>query len=333
VVASASDQRPATIVKTGVVNDGLPVWDFGDAVPEGAASERALTEPMRAFDPRRRALTMALAVAVGIAGGTALLWRALEPAGQVATSALQDAGPVGPDRITRPGPLPGFLVVTSTPAGAEVWIDGAPQESRTPGVYSIAAGQAHRVELRLEGHEPFVSEAVTVSAQESVTVQGQLEPLRVALIVETEPGGAVVQFLGQTLGPTPLRADVALSELARLGPNTPLTLSKAGYRTESIERLDRAPGEPPDQPMVVRRTLQRAQRPQPDKAEGKVRIHLDQTWANVYLGDRLVGRVPDELMLPVGQHQLRLHNPVTQRTWQLAVSVARDKASYYRVPE
>jgi tRNA A-37 threonylcarbamoyl transferase component Bud32 len=330
VVGSPADQRPATIVKTGVVDDGLPVWDFGDGVPEGAASERALTEPIRVFDPRRRMLTMAVAVGLGIAGGTALLWRALEPAGPVAASPPGDAGLVGPTRIQ---PRTGFLVVTSTPAGAEVWIDGAAQESRTPGVYSITAGEAHRVELRLEGYQPFASEAVTVAAQESLTLQGQLEPLRAVLVVETEPEGVAVQLLGRTLGATPLRTEIALSELARLGPGTPLTLSKNGYRAESIERLERAPGESADEPIVVRRTLQRAVRPPPDKAEGKVRIHLDQTWANVYLGDRLVGRVPDELVLPVGRHQLRLHNPVTQRTWQLAVSVAKEKPSYYRVPE
>jgi tRNA A-37 threonylcarbamoyl transferase component Bud32 len=337
VVGLSADQRPATIVKTGVVNDGLPVWDFGDAAPEGAASERALTEPIRVFDPRRRMLTMAVAVGLAIAGGTALLWRALEPAAPVAASTPGDAGLVGPIRIE---PSTGFLVVNSTPDGAEVWIDGVAQESRTPGVYSIEAGQARRVELRLDGYQTFVSEAVTVAAQGSVTLRPELEPLRAVLVVETEPEGVTVQLLGRTLGSTPLRTEIALSELALLGPGTPLTLSKTGYRAENIERLDgiiRAPGEspdePPKEPIVVRRTLQRQVRPLPGKAEGKVRIHLDQTWANVYLGEKLVGRVPDELVLPVGRHQLRLYNPVTQRTWQLAVSVAKDKPSYYRVPE
>ncbi|HWN68934.1 MAG TPA: serine/threonine-protein kinase [Haliangium sp.] len=337
VVASAPDQRPATIIKTGVVNDGLQVWDFGDAVPEGAASERALTEPVRLFDPRRRALSMAVAVAVAIAAGTAVLWRALEP-GPVAASALIDAGLVGPSRIAPAGP--GFLVVTSTPPGAEVWIDGASQESRAPSVYPIAAGQAHRVEVRLEDHLPFASDAVTVAAQETATLKVQLEPLRVALIVETEPDGALVQLMDRTLGTTPLSTEIALGELARLGPDAPLTLTKAGHRAESvesIERLDLAlnarPGEAPDEPLVVSRKLQPLPRPAPGKAEGKVRIHLDQTWANVYLRDKLVGRVPDELMLPVGQHQLKLHNPVSQRTWHLPVSVDKDKPSYYRVPD
>jgi tRNA A-37 threonylcarbamoyl transferase component Bud32 len=331
VVGGAADQRPGTIVKTGIGNDGLHVWDFGDAVPEGAASERALTEPMRAFDPRRRMLTMALAVALGIAGGTALLWRTLERTGSVATTARPDAGSARTIEVGDRGP--GFLVVTSRPDGAEVWIDGALQENRAPSVYPITASQAHRVELRLPGHAPFARDAVTVAAQESVRLQVELDPLRAALIVETEPGGAVVQLLGRTLGPTPLRTEIALTELARLGPGASLTLSKPGYRTESIERLEHAPGEPAGEPIVVRRTLQRMPRPLPGKAEGKVRIHIDKTWADVYLGEKLVGRVPDELLLPVGQHQLRLHNPVTQRTWLLAVSVAKDQPSYYRVPQ
>jgi tRNA A-37 threonylcarbamoyl transferase component Bud32 len=332
VVADAADQRPATIVKTGVGNDGLQVWDFGDAAPEGAASERAATQPMRAFDPRRRVLPMAAAVALGIAAGTALLWRALEPAGPVAAAAL-DAGlprPVEPVDVERRA---GFLVVTSSPAGAEVWIDGALQEDRTPSVYSIAADQAHHVELRLEGHAPVTNEPVTVAAQGSITLQVELAALRVALQVDTEPTGVAVQLLGRTLGLTPLRTEIALSELARVGPDTPLTLSKPGYRTESIEQLAHAPGESLDEPIAIRRALQRAARPAAGKAEGKVRIHIDKTWANAYLGERLVGRVPDELVLPVGQHRLRLHNPFTQQTWHLDVAVKKDAPSYYRVPE
>jgi hypothetical protein len=238
-----------------------------------------------------------------------------------------DAGAVR--SVENDAPRPGFLVVTSSPAGAEVSIDGVLHENRTPSGYSIASEQAHRVELRLEGHAPFARDDVTVGAQESLTLQVQLEPLRAALVVETEPSGVAVQLLERTLGLTPLRTDIALSELARVGPDAPLSLSKQGYRSESIEQLAHTPGEP----IMVRRTLQRASRPAPDRADGKVLIHIDKTWANVYLGDRLVGRVPDELTLPVGRHRLRLHNPVTEQTWHLSVAVARNKPSYYRVPE
>lgn len=322
----AGDQRPATIVKTGIGNDGLQVWDLGDAAPEGAASERAASAPVRALMPRVRGLPLALAVALTIAGGSALLWRALEPERPV-TIVSADAGAVR--AVENDAPRPGFLVVTSSPPGAEVSIDGEVRDNRTPSGYSIAADQAHRIELRLDGHAPFAREDVTVGAHESLTLQVQLEPLRAALVVETEPDGVAVQLLDRTLGLTPLRTDVALSELAGVGPEAPLTLSKQGYRSESIDRLVHTPG----QPITIRRTLQRVPRPAPDKAEGKVLIHIDKTWANVYLGDRLVGRVPDELTLPLGRHRLRLHNPVTEQTWHLSVAVARNKPSYYRVPE
>jgi tRNA A-37 threonylcarbamoyl transferase component Bud32 len=336
--SAVDPQRPATIVKTGVGNDGVQVWDFGDAAPEGAASERAASAAMQAADTRWRSRPVALVLALSIAAGTALLWRAREAPGPVAAARLPDAGVgrepgPGPGQLVVDAPRTGYLMVVTTPSGAEVWIDGAPQEQRAPNAYSLRADGPHRVELRLEGYAPLVREGVTVDPQGPVTLQVQLEPLRAALVVETEPPGAVVQLLGKTLGATPLRTEIALAELARLGPDAPLTLSKPGYRTESIARVAHAPGQASDEPIVIRHELQRLGRPPAGKVAGKVRIHIDKTWANVYLGDRFVGRVPDELVLPVGKHRLRLHNPVTQRTWHLEVAVARDQPSYYRVPE
>ena len=102
--------------------------------------------------------------------------------------------------------------------------------------------------------------------------------------------------------------------------------------TEQVEEMLGRPGEP----VRIERSLQRVRAPvaQAPNGQGKgvVKIHLE-TWADVYLGDQRIGRAPGEFSLPVGRHRLRLHNPYSQRTWNLPVAVAADQPSYYRVPE
>jgi hypothetical protein len=69
---------------------------------------------------------------------------------------------------------PGFLLVDSNVAGAEVALDGVPI-GRTPLSVPVAAGP-HRVAIRLAGYRP-VERRVDVPAQGSEQVRAALEPL------------------------------------------------------------------------------------------------------------------------------------------------------------
>lgn len=339
VLNRLAEQRPATIVKTGVSRDGVEVWKVGDAAPEGAASERASEGVSTRGAPRRRVIPVVLALALAASVGTVLVWQGRQTFVTAAT-AMIDAG-MGMSWTGAPDAgvaRTGILVVVSVPSGAEVWIDGEQQERLTPNAYDVTADQVHRIELRHPGYQPYVREELSVTPGGSVPLEAVLVPLRVELIVDSEPSGATVRLHDRKLGTTPLRTQIALVELASLRPGA-LTLSKQGYRTESVDDVESFGdiAQRPGEPVHIARNLQRAVRippvAQPQSGQGVVRIHMDTTWADVYLGSRQVGQVPGEISLPVGNHRLRLHNPVSQRTWSLAVAVAADQPSYYRVPE
>jgi tRNA A-37 threonylcarbamoyl transferase component Bud32 len=327
VLNRLAEQRPATIVKTGVSRGGVEVWKVGDAA---SASRRGA---------RRGVMPVVLALALAASVATVLVWQGRQTF-VTAAAAVIDAGvrldwTGAPDAGVARTEL---LVVVSTPSGAEVWIDDAQQERLTPNAYEVTADQPHRIEIRYPGYEPYVQEALSVTPGGSAPLEAALVPLRVALIVESEPAGATVRLHDRKLGDTPLRTQIALGELTSLRPGA-LTLSKQGYRTESVDDVESFAdvAQRPGEPVRIARNLQRVARvppvTQPPNGQGVVRIHMDTTWADVYLGTRRVGQVPGELSLPVGKHRLRLHNPVSQRTWNLAVAVAVDQPSYYRVPE
>jgi tRNA A-37 threonylcarbamoyl transferase component Bud32 len=325
----AAEQRPATIVKTGVSRGGVEVWEVGDAAPEGAASERKSTNEA----PRRRVMPVALALVLAAGAATVLVWQTRETS-VTAVAATIDAGVVMrafDAAVARTG----LLVVASTPSGAEVWIDGAQEAQRTPYAYDVTADQAHRIEIRYQGYEPYVREALIVTPGASVPFEAVLAPLRVELIVDSEPSGALVRLGERKLGTTPLRTEIARDELASLRPGA-LTLSKPGHRTASVDDVAQVKemASRSGEPVRISLALPRVARPVQDvQGEGLVRIHMDKTWADVYLGAKKVGQAPGEFPLPAGQHRLRLHNPVSGRSWELSVSVVAGQSSYRRIAE
>ncbi|MCS6797166.1 MAG: protein kinase [Myxococcota bacterium] len=130
--------------------------------------------------PRSRLIAWLLLAAVAI---VAVAWAAFRFLGA-------DAGPV--------------LEVLSVPPGATVRLDGVEVAGRTPLVirHGLEEGRRHRVEVRLEGFEPWTA---TIRPGHGTYRQiAVLAPMRATMRVETDPPGAHVWVDGVLYGVSPL---------------------------------------------------------------------------------------------------------------------------------
>jgi len=163
----------STIIKKGVDEKGLSVWDI----------ERAPT--VSAQTGMRAALGMAVLALVGLvlgAGATVLSRRSSQ---KVVTAPPASA----PTEIV--------LEVKSHPPGAEVAIDGEVRLAKTPGKVSGIKRGTHRVSLRLSGHEPW-EEVLTISS--NTVLEPELRAAQATLRVEVEPAGADLWLDGAPAG-------------------------------------------------------------------------------------------------------------------------------------
>lgn len=64
---------------------------------------------------------------------------------------------------------------------------------------------------------------------------------------------------------------------------------------------------------------------------GTISLYIDDSWADVYLGGKKVGRAPTRaLELPVGTHILTLRNPPSGRETTIEVQVDAERSNYFR---
>ncbi|WP_018110681.1 PEGA domain-containing protein [Thermus igniterrae] len=188
-----------------------------------------------------------------------------------------------------PEPRQGTLAITSTPSGAEVYLDGA-LRGRTPLSLSLPEGR-YGVELRLVGYEPYRA-TVQVRPGETARLDVRLTPVprTGTLLLETSPAGAEVYLEGRLQGRTPLR----------------LTLEEGTYRVEY-----RLPGyEPYGATVRVERgretRLAATLRP---IRTGELVLEARPEGAEVYVDGRAVGRAPLRLTLEAGLHEVRVVAP------------------------
>jgi TonB family protein len=83
--------------------------------------------------------------------------------------------------LARPQPTSGTLDILSTPFGASVKIDGAAAGETPVSGHRLKAG-THRVEVTIEGHEPWLGE-ISIEPGKRARVDAQLSPV----VVETPP--------------------------------------------------------------------------------------------------------------------------------------------------
>jgi len=290
-----------------------PGAERDDAEPDQAdADEDDGYDPARGGHRRGRAVAIAALIALIAMGGAAVAWQVGEGAADPATAmglavdgARTSSAPAGAHRAT--------LVIDSSPRGARVRLDGRPLAEPTPTSAEIAPDVAHRVELERDGFRRWVDERVSATPGENVRIVPALVAQRAALSVTSRPPGATVELDGVALGETPLHLDDL-----RPGRGRRLVLRKADYKplTVTVDLVD-------DGRVELDPRLDSA------IAYGRIKIHIRESWAEVRLGGRSVGRAPGILKLPVGHHRLRLYNPFSKRERIVSVEVRADEVAQY----
>jgi len=116
----------------------------------------------------------------------------------------------------------GALVITSTPSGAKVYIDGKEKDTRTPFQdLNVPAGE-HEIRLTLEGYADY-TKRVRVRADVITREDAALVRATVNVIVSSDPLEATVYFDGRPAGQTPITIPNVVA-----GRHT-VRLSKEGY--------------------------------------------------------------------------------------------------------
>ena len=122
-------------------------------------------------------------------------------------------------------PLPtGSISVTSTPAGAVIYLDGTDTGLLAPAVLDDVPAGDHVITLKLDDYAD-ASTTVAVQSGETATVDLALTTLTGSLNVTSTPAGAAIFVDGADTGAT---TDATLADLA-VGDHT-VTLTKDGYR-------------------------------------------------------------------------------------------------------
>jgi hypothetical protein len=248
-----------------------------------------------------------------VAGGGVASWRlglfggsgAIEP--RVATRTSSS------DTTPSDAPRPAMLVIDSIPRGARVHLDGKPLPHRTPTSAEIEPDVGHRVELERDGFHRWTHERISATPGENVRIVPALVAQRASLTVTTRPPGAIVLLDDEALGETPLDRDDL-----RPGRGRTLTLRKPDYKPITL-RVD----------LVDQGRLEIERRLDSAIVYGRIKIHIRESWAEVSLSGRGVGRAPGILRLPVGHHRLRLFNPFSKRERTVAVDVAAGEVKQY----
>ena len=145
------------------------------------------------------------------------------------TVSVTAGGSTTADFVLVPVPTTGSLMVTSTPAGAAVSIDGVDSGKMTPFTFNNLVPGDHVINVSLAGYTP-ASTTVTIVAGESASADFQLTqiPQTGSISVTSTPAGAGIALDGNDTGEvTPFTLDPVTS-----GDHT-VTVNLAGYSPSS----------------------------------------------------------------------------------------------------
>ncbi len=106
----------------------------------------------------------------------------------------------------RAAPETGELLVTTRPAGARIYVDGALHPDRSPARLDAVPVGPLRVRLKLPGHADVVA-TVHVAPNTTTRLHEVLEGVYGRLSVDSDPDDARVSLDGQAVGETPLELD------------------------------------------------------------------------------------------------------------------------------
>lgn len=200
---------------------------------------------------------------------------------QQATLVVAAGKPVSDRRTLAPTPVP--VELTSTPAGADVSVDGK-GVGKTPWKGGLTPGR-HELVITLEGHEAE-RESVSLSPGRPWKKAYSLRGAPVAMRVESTPVGASVKVDGRKVGVTPWKGTVPARALK-------LELEKDGFDAVKREVTPAAGKE-----LIERHTLV----PSPTT----LRLLSEPPGARITLDGKSIGRTPWEGELAAGTHELQL---------------------------
>jgi TonB family protein len=179
LLSGASSETPLLRLQSSVAappvvdprDPGLETQDLG-----------VLARSLRHGSWRGRAVLLAAAL-VAVAIGAGLGLRGAKPREEV--------------RTTSPG-----LSVTTTPAGATVWLDGE-EVGTTPVFLTNVPAAAHRVKVAAKGYVPTEMTVRTTEEDTSMPIRLVLQPATGALEVDSDPAAAKLSVDGEGRGTTP----------------------------------------------------------------------------------------------------------------------------------
>jgi formylglycine-generating enzyme required for sulfatase activity len=178
--------------------------------------------------------------------------------------------------------LPGHLTVAANiDETGQVWIDGVQRGLLNQVIKDIPAGE-HQLQITTQRYKPVTRIITVAGLDRHQTLEVGLEPAWADVSFATTPPGAALSVDGQTLGQTPLTAEILAGE-----HNVSLKLS--GYKAWQ-KVLEVTAGERIDLPPV---TL--------EKADGLVRVQSRPAGASITVDGNYHGLTPKEVALPPGK--------------------------------
>jgi len=189
----------------------------------------------------------------------------------------------------------GDLVISSTPPGAQIWLDGQLKPGITPITLKGLSLGEHMVELR-KGGARFRGK-VSVVGLETAKLAATLAEVLGAIAIVSQPPGAEILLDGKAVGKTP----TILTRL-HLGHYS-LELRLPGHvpSRRRVELVD-------SDPQQVGFSLQ---------AMGVIKVRSNPLGAGVYIDEKLIGPAPIEHEVPPGSHKVRVvlahHEPHIRR--------------------
>jgi parallel beta-helix repeat protein len=187
-------------------------------------------------------------------------------------------------------PLPtGSIAVTSTPAGAAVWLDGEDTGLVAPTAIADVPAGDHVVTLKLDGYAD-ASTPVTVAEGETAVIHLGLTTLTGSLAVTSAPDGAAIFIDGAETGEV---TNATLDGIA-VGTHT-VTVTKEGYRDATAE-------------VTIAYNETATLHLDLVEAAGSIAVTSEPTGATIWLDGTDTGRTTNALLenVPAGDHIVTL---------------------------
>ena len=176
--------------------------------------------------------------------------------------------------------------VSSSPAGAEIWIDGEQTGQTTPAIVQALAGE-REIQVKLDGHRTHRQRIFSQAGKPQTLAPITLQQADAMLRVTSSPAGAGVTINGRFVGTTPVEVELKSSQTHRL------QVIRKGYETFS-QSIKLARGASRDVAASLTRQF------------GDVVVTTEPAQAQLLVDGQPVGQANQTLRLPVRPHEIEI---------------------------